>query len=336
MSNMDNPFDSQHHLKHPLQIETSPHIRSGASVNNIMLNVVYALLPAAGFAVYLFGLMALVNLLAATLTCLLTEHVLCRISGKATTVGDYSALITGLLFGLTLPPGLPLWMTVLGAVVAISLGKFLFGGLGYNAFNPALVGRAFLQAAFPTAMTTWSPALAVDRFSSLPSSLLAAPFTSPVYDGISSATPLASMKFDQQFAVSGELLLGLHAGSLGESGALLILLGGAWLAFRNVLNWRIPAAILLTVALLSSITHWLGPALPYLSRPDFHVVFGWFDAGRGIHGHRHGCFSDHSRRRGIVRCADRHSGSGDPTLGWPARGSNVRHSAGQCRFTPYR
>ena len=261
MKDADNPFDSDHHLKQPLQIETSPHIRSGASVDNIMLNVVWALLPVAGFAVYLFGLAALINILAATLTCLVTEHLLCKASGKVTSVGDYSVLITGLLYGLTLPPGLPLWMTVLGGFVSVALGKFLFGGLGYNAFNPALVGRAFLQAAFPTAMTTWTPALEIARFSNIPSSLLAVPFTQPVYDALSGATPLAAMKFDQQFEVTGELLLGLHGGSLGESGAILILLGGAWLAFRRMLDWRIPAAILLTVAVLSGLTHWLNPLI---------------------------------------------------------------------------
>ena len=108
MRDTDNPFDRAHHLKTPLQIETSPHIRSGASVDNIMLNVMWALLPVACFAVYLFGLAALVNLLAATLSCLATEHLLCRGSGKASTVKDYSALITGLIYGLTLPPGMKL------------------------------------------------------------------------------------------------------------------------------------------------------------------------------------------------------------------------------------
>jgi electron transport complex protein RnfD len=232
-------------LHRTLALESSPHVASGASVDTIMRNVVYALLPVCVFAVYLFGLAALACLVTAVLSCLLTEHALCRAAGRQTTVGDYSVVITGLLYGLTLPPGLPLWMVAIGGVIGVALGKALFGGLGYNAFNPALVGRAFLQAAFPGAMTTWSPALLPDRFSALPGSSLALPFTRPDYDGLTTATPLARFKFDQVDTAPGELLLGFTSGSTGETGAILILLGGAWLVARNMMNWRIPAAIML-------------------------------------------------------------------------------------------
>ena len=238
-----------------LEIATSPHIASGASVDTIMRNVVYALLPASVFSVYVFGLAALVTLTAATLSCVVTEYLLCRARGETSTVGDWSVTITGLLYGLTLPPSLPIWMTVLGGVVAVGLGKFLFGGLGYNAFNPALVGRAFLQAAFPVAMTTWYTPFAADRFVSLPTSTLAFPFATPVYDAVAKATPLAAMKFDNEITEVGELVMGLTSGSTGETSGILLLIGGAWLVARNMMNWRIPAAILGTVFALSGLLY---------------------------------------------------------------------------------
>lgn len=129
-----------------------------------MRNVFVALLPVCVFSIYAFGIAAAFVLATATLSCVATEHLLCRMAGKSSTVGDWSVAITGLLYGLTLPPDLPLWMVTVGAVFAVGVGKFMFGGLGCNAFNPALVGRAFLQAAFPQAMTHWSPPFADSRF----------------------------------------------------------------------------------------------------------------------------------------------------------------------------
>lgn len=244
-----------------LEIHTSPHIISGNSTDVIMRNVVFALLPCAAFAVYVFGTVVLLSLTVATVSAVLTEHLLCILNGKESTIGDWSATITGLIYGLTLPPGLPLWMVALGGFIAIALGKYLFGGLGNNAFNPALVGRAFLQAAFPVAITTWQPVFSAGRFASLPSSALAFPFTEPVYDAVSGATPLSAMKFDHQIAQTYDLVMGLTTGSIGETSAVLILLGGAYLALRNMLNWRIPASIFATVIVLSGIFNWMNPAI---------------------------------------------------------------------------
>jgi electron transport complex protein RnfD len=245
---------------HTLEIHSSPHIASGASVDVIMRNVVLALLPVSAFAVYGFGLAAALTLLVAVFSCVATEHLLCRLAATPTTVRDWSVTITGLLYGLTLPPALPLWMVACGGVIGVAMAKFLFGGLGYNAFNPALVGRAFLQAAFPVAMTSWTPAFAPDRFSQLPASTFTVPFAAPVYDGVSGATPLSLFKFDGQLTATGDLLLGLTNGSAGETCALLILAGGLYLAARRMLNWRIPVAILVTVAGLSWVFHLLAPA----------------------------------------------------------------------------
>ena len=187
-------------------------------------------------------------IIVAVASCVLTEHWLCRWTGQASTVGDWSIAITGLLYGLTLPPDLPLWMVFAGGVFGVGIGKFLFGGLGMNAFNPALVGRAFLQAAFPQPMTHWSLPFAEGRFDSIPSSVLAMPFWEPTYDAVTTATPLALMKFESEFAGGRELMAGLTSGSVGETCGALILLGGLYLVARNMMNWRIPASIFATVA----------------------------------------------------------------------------------------
>ena len=187
--------------------------------------------------------------------CVLTEHVLCRLAKKETTVSDWSAVITGLLLGLTLPPIFPLWMTFFGGVIAIALGKYVFGGLGYNVFNPALVGRAVLQAAFPVAITTWYPSFLEDRFSSISSSVLAWPFMEPIVDATTGATPLSAFKFDHVTADATDLALGLVSGSTGETCAVLIILGGLYLIARKMMNWRIPVAILATVFALSGVLH---------------------------------------------------------------------------------
>jgi len=185
--------------------------------------------------------------------------LICALAGRRSTVGDWSVTITGLLYGLTLPPGLPLWMVVVGGFAAVGLGKLLFGGLGLNVFNPALVGRAFLQAAFPVAMTSWIPGFSAERFSSFPASSLALPFSQPLYDGITTATPLALWKFDRETTAMGDLVTGFTSGSTGETASLLILLGGVWLVARNMMSWRIPAAIFVTVAVFSGALYLADP-----------------------------------------------------------------------------
>ncbi len=243
-----------------LEIRTSPHFLSGHSVDTIMFNVVLALLPTTIFAIVVFGLTGLLTLAVAVGSCLLTERLMCHWSGKKSTLGDWSVTITGLLYGLTLPPGLPLWMVAVGGFVAVALGKWLFGGLGYNPFNPAIIGRAILQAAFPAAMTTWVPGFAPGRFTSLPSSTLTPPFTEPIYDAVTGATPLSAWKFDRVAAATNDLALGFTSGSTGETSAALILLGGAYLIWRNMMSWRIPVAIFAAVGVLTGVLHLVDPA----------------------------------------------------------------------------
>ena len=220
-----------------------------------MQNVVWALLPVAFFAVYAFGIGAFLVILISVFSCVGTEHLLCKWSGKESTVSDWSAVITGLLLGLTLPPSFPLWMAFCGGVIGIALGKFIFGGLGYNVFNPALVGRAVLQAAFPVAITTWYPVMDGDRFSAIPTSTFTVPFMEPNVDAVTAATPLAAFKFDGIVTPVSDLAFGIISGSTGETSALIILLGGIYLAIRKMMDWRIPLSILVTVFVLSGILY---------------------------------------------------------------------------------
>lgn len=239
----------------PLVVTASPHLKGRDSTPQIMWNVVLSLLPVVAAAAWFFGVSALLVIGASVIGAVGTE----RLFGRGGSIADGSAAITGILLGLTLPAGMPLWMVVLGAAFAIGFGKLLFGGLGYNIFNPALIGRAFLQAAFPVAITTW-PALGGSWWA-LRGDNFAIPLMSPkTVDAITAATPLGLMKFEHQGTALGNLLLGTTGGSLGETAGLLILLCGGYLAFRQYLNWRIPASIFLTVGLLSGLLHGLDPA----------------------------------------------------------------------------
>ncbi|SEQ34612.1 electron transport complex protein RnfD [Hyunsoonleella jejuensis] len=259
-------------LKKTLDISSSPHIVKGRSTEDIMKNVVWALLPVVFFSVYSFGLNALLVIFTATFASVLTEHFLCKISKKETTVNDYSAVITGLLLGLSLPPSFPLWMAFVGGVIGIALGKYIFGGLGYNVFNPALVARAVLQAAFPVAITTWHPAFLTNRFSTISESILTWPFMEPQYDAVSGATPLSAFKFDGITTSTAELAFGQISGSTGETCAIIIALGGIYLIARNMMSWRIPVAVLLSAFLLSGVLYLLNSEL-YPS-PVFMLLSG--------------------------------------------------------------
>jgi electron transport complex protein RnfD len=240
-----------------LHLAPSPHIHSPDSTPRIMWTVVATLVPIIGVSTWFFGLSALLVLASATLGALLVERTL----GERGSLGDGSAVITGLLLGLTLPAGIPLWMAFLGGAFAIGFGKLIFGGLGQNIFNPALLGRAFLQAAFPTALTTW-PALA-ERWTNVYGSNLALPLLSPgKVDVVTMATPLGLMKFEHQGTDLLKLAIGNTGGSLGETAGILILVCGAYLAWKNYLNWRIPVAIFSAVAAFSALLHALSPSLP--------------------------------------------------------------------------
>jgi len=235
-------------------VSASPHVKGGDSTPTIMWSVVLSLAPVVASAIYFFGPSAALVLAASTAGALMPERFLDR-RGE-TSLRDGSAAITGILLGLTLPPGIPLWMAFLGGAFGIGFGKLVFGGLGQNVFNPALLGRAFLQAAFPVAITTW-PVRGGDWWS-LCGDNFALPLMSPhLPDAMSGATPLGLMKFEQTATPGWDLVLGTTGGSLGETSGLIILLCGLYLAARQHLDWRIPASILGTVALLAAALHGL-------------------------------------------------------------------------------
>ncbi|MCB0685784.1 MAG: RnfABCDGE type electron transport complex subunit D [Saprospiraceae bacterium] len=235
-----------------MEISTAPFLKDVATTPKIMWLVIYTLIPILLVSVYYFGISALLISLTAVLSCVFTEWLFNFSNDPIKTLKDGSAIITGLLLALTLPPGFPLWMVFIGGVVAIGMGKSMWGGLGQNIFNPALLGRAFLQAAFPTAITTWSSP--GGSFLSLKGTNTALPFfQGQNIDAFSGATPLAQMKFQHIGTDTLALLMGNTGGSLGETCGLLLILSGIYLLAKKIINWRIPVSILLTVVVISGI-----------------------------------------------------------------------------------
>jgi electron transport complex protein RnfD len=240
-----------------LVLSTAPFVRSPTSTSRIMLEVLVCALLVLAVAVWNFGVGALLLVVAATAGSALAEWFFTRGRTPAT-LRDNTAVLTGVLLGLTLPPTLPLWMAFLGGVAGIGLGKLIWGGLGQNIFNPALVGRAFLQSAFPTAITTWA-APVQDGIFTLPGGTFAAPLMSGAVDGVSAATPLGLMKFEHAATEASHLFFGDVAGSLGETSALLLIVLGLWMGLRRIFDWRLPVATLLGVAVFSGALYLANP-----------------------------------------------------------------------------
>ncbi len=247
-----------------------------------MRHVVWSLVPVCAFWVFQYGLSALASIAVVTGACLAAERWLVATGTQSGRLGDFSAVITGLLLALTLPPGFPLWMGAVAGLVAIALGKGLFGGLGFNVFNPALVGRAFAQAAFPTAIATYTPSFLPGRFTEFVPSSLAWPLMAPEsavgwlgrqkVDALSGATPLAQWKFEGVQAGAQELLLSLTGHMAVGPAPLLILACGAYLALRRFLDWRIPAAVLGSAGAVAWILHAWNPG--HYPNPFFMLFSG--------------------------------------------------------------
>jgi electron transport complex protein RnfD len=252
-----------------IELRAAPHQHSGSNVPTIMRNVVYSMLPICAFSVWQYGLSAALLILVVTISCLAAERINSTISGTADTLSDWSAVITGVLLALTLPPSFPLWMGVVAGFTAIWLGKSLFGGLGQNPFNPALIGRAFVQAAFPTAISTWVPAFTPNRFVECIPTTLTAPFMSPPdivhwiklqgMDAFTGATPMARWKFENISASTMDFLTGQVTASAGETSAILILVCGLYLAFKKYLDWRIPVSVMGSAMLVAAAFHLVQP-----------------------------------------------------------------------------
>ncbi len=242
-----------------LLVQSAPFLRRGLTTPRLMVEVTIGVAPVVVAAIVFFGVSAVLVLAAATLGAVLTEYAFPPEPPRGRSLRDGSAVLTGVLLGLTLPPGIALWMAFVGGAVAIGLGKLVFGGLGQNLFNPALVGRAFLQAAFPTAMTTWTAqSLAGDWLSPRPGNLALPLMKAPV-DTLTTATPLGLMKFEHVPTPLAQLMLGNTAGSLGETCGALILVCGLVMAWRRLFDWRIPLAMVLSAAAFSAILWMLAP-----------------------------------------------------------------------------
>lgn len=223
-----------------LTISASPHLHTSRSVSKCMWHVIVALLPAVACSLYYFGLGAMVVIASSILGCVIVEYAINRWMLRApSTIGNGSAVLTGLLLALNLPSNIPVWIVLIGSVVAIGIGKMSFGGLGCNIWNPALVGRVFLLISFPAQMTSW-PVPLENQWRYL--------------DATTGATTLGMLKLGEISPESVDLwhsAMGLTAGSLGEVSALALLLGFAWLLVTRVITWHIPVAIFASVALLA-------------------------------------------------------------------------------------
>lgn len=240
-----------------LLLQPAPFLRQGVTTRGLMIDVIIALTPVVLASIWFFGVSALLILICSVAGCVFMEQLANRMSGQRGSLLDGSAILTGVILGLTLPPSMPMWMAFLGGVAAIGLGKAIFGGLGQNLFNPALVGRAFLQAAFPSAITTWVAQGEYTGPLATRASNFAWPFMkAPSVDAITTATPLGLYKFEGVPTPIQDLILGTTAGSLGETSGLLILLGGIYLIARRSMDWRIPAAVLLSTFLFAGL-FWL-------------------------------------------------------------------------------
>ena len=216
-------------MKELLTVASSPHIKRPDTTRGIMSDVVIALAPAATYGCILFGLRALAVLITSVSVAVLCEFLWNKALKKPNTIKDMSAVVTGLLLGMNLPPTLPLWQAAIGSAAAIIVVKQMFGGLGHNFANPAIAARIILLVSFPASMTR---------------------FTEPVSDAVTSATPLAGTAGALSFKT---LFFGMHAGSIGETSAFLLLVGGMYLVIRRVITPIIPVCFIGTVALLSLI-----------------------------------------------------------------------------------
>ena len=249
-------------------ISPSPHVHGGDSIEKNMYGVLIALVPTFIFSIVFFGLGAILVTLTSVAACLVFEYVIQKyLMKQRPTIWDGSAIITGVLLAFNLPSSLPLWIVVIGALVAIGIGKMSFGGLGNNIFNPALVGRVFLLISFPVQMTTWP----------VPNGFATA-------DAVTGATPLALVKeavkngqavgdtLSSVGITTGNLILGNIGGRLGEVAAIGLLLGFAYMLIRKIISWHIPVAIFATVIVFSGILNLADPA--QFAGPVFHLFTG--------------------------------------------------------------
>ena len=225
-------------------VSGTPHVRSKESIQSIMRDVIIALVPATAAGIYYFGLRALILIVAAIISAVFFEWLYEKITKKPVTINDLSAVVTGLLLAMNLPASAPVWVAIVGSAFAIIFAKQLFGGLGQNFINPALAGRAFLLASYPTEMTTWV----------VPNGLAA--------DAATYATPLAQLKNGALDASLGQLVMGQVGGTIGETCAIALIIGGIYLLYKHVISWKIPVIYIATVFILFAVIGRHGMRMP--------------------------------------------------------------------------
>lgn len=252
-----------------LNVSPSPHQHGEETTRKLMLGVIIALMPALAASIYFFGTGAIVVTLTSVLTCVIVEYIMQKfVLGKKPSISDGSAVVTGLLLAFNLPSNLPIYIIIIGAIVAIAIAKMTFGGLGNNPFNPAIVGRVFLLISFPVQMTTWP----------VPSG-----FHTGYADAVTGATPLAiiseGLKNGEAMTqlmdkIPSHMLMffGYMGGSMGEISALALIIGGVYLLWKKIITWHIPVSILLTVAVFSAILWMINPGS--YADPVFHLLTG--------------------------------------------------------------
>lgn len=244
-------------MENRLFVCSSPHLRDNDTTQRIMLDVIIALLPATLAGIVFFGFRAALIVAATVLASVLTEYLMRKGLKKEQTISDLSAVVTGLLLALNLPPSIPVWIAIVGAVVATGLIKQLFGGLGQNFMNPALGARVIMIVSWSKFMTTWTEPFVDTVASATPLSLL---------DATATATPVAGQHYSYL-----DMFLGKIPGCIGETSALAILIGFAYLLYRRVITWHIPVIYVGTVAALTWI---LGPQGIFTGDPLYHVLSG--------------------------------------------------------------
>lgn len=237
-----------------INVSSSPHIRSGVTTRRLMLDVIIALVPASAAGIYFFGFRAAILIAVTVASCVVFEYLTRKALKRSNTISDLSAVVTGLLLALNLPPELPLWMAIIGSLFAIVIVKQLFGGIGQNFLNPALAARAFLLISYGTKMTTWTQ-----------------PSMNTVVDAVSFATPLGALKEGGQLPELIDMFIGRTGGSMGETSALALIIGGVYLLARGVITWHIPVIYIGSAGLFAWI---LGPEGIFTGDPLFNILAG--------------------------------------------------------------
>ena len=253
-----------------LVVSSSPHMHSGENIQRVMLLVIVALIPAGAAGIYFFGMPALRVLVFCTIGCVAFEALFCKMRGQKNTIGDLSAALTGILLAMNLSANAPWWICILGAFIAMGLGKHIYGGLGFNPFNPALVARVALLIAFPSHLTSWVAPRGADAAGNPVLAQAAA-------DAVSTATPLYAIP--SALHHGGEVtyqymnyFIGRVGGCIGETSALALLIGGLFLIALKLIRWQIPVFYIGTVAVLTAILHMIYPQTQ--PTPLFHILVG--------------------------------------------------------------